>query len=124
LREALKALTAESMVTHHRNRGHFVAELTAEEMADLCWTRDFLEAELARTAVPASSADLTHLGKLNDQLEVLATSAAASAELVEVDNRFHETLWRLSPRGEGVLARLRHDRSRTRRARDPGCWRR
>jgi DNA-binding GntR family transcriptional regulator len=98
VREALKVLTAEKMVVHRRNRGHFVAELTADEMSDVCWMREVLEAELARTAVDPSPQVIGMLEELNGKLEAITESGAPSADFVDIDNRFHEILWRLSPR--------------------------
>lgn len=97
VREAFKILEAEQLIVHHRNRGHFVAELTSAEMADICWMRESLEAELARTARPVSAETLSALIDINARIETLIGPEHAW-ERTELDERFHSTLWNLSDR--------------------------
>ncbi len=97
VREAFKILVTEQLLVHERNRGHFVAELTAAEMADICWIRESLEAELARTAQPASDSVVDHLVEINARIEGLG-GAERAWERTELDEQFHSTLWRLSDR--------------------------
>jgi DNA-binding GntR family transcriptional regulator len=97
VREALKILTAERLLVHHRNRGHFVAELTSAEMSDICWLRESLEGELARTAAPAPERLVTQLEKLNGEIERFLGTPSVQRR-VELDDQFHELLWNLSSR--------------------------
>jgi len=97
VREAFKILVAEQMLVHERNRGHYVAELTAAEMADICWLRETLEAELARTAQVATPATIAALEDLNGRIEGLL-STDEIWQRVELDGQFHELLWHLSER--------------------------
>lgn len=97
VREAFKVLVTEQLLVHHRNRGHFVAELTSSEMSDICWMREALEAELARTARPPSPQTLDRLARLNAQIEALSGGERAWKR-TELDEKFHNMLWELSDR--------------------------
>ena len=97
VREAFKILVTEQLLVHHRNRGHFVAELTAAEMADICWMREALEAELARTARPASADTLDDLREINARIQSVG-GAERAWQRAELDEQFHRTLWQLSDR--------------------------
>lgn len=97
VREAFKVLTTEQLLVHHRNRGHFVAELTSAEMADICWMRESLEAELARTARPASAETLSRLVEISSRIQSVVGPEHAW-ERTELDEQFHSTLWHMSER--------------------------
>ncbi|MGQ4512956.1 FCD domain-containing protein [Streptomyces sp. DW26H14] len=97
VREAFKILVAEQLLIHHRNRGHFVTELTPHEMADICWLRESLEAELARTADRITAEDIERLGEINGEIESLIDTGTVWRR-VELDERFHEILWSLANR--------------------------
>jgi|GEM_PF-233967 len=97
VREAFKILVTEQLLVHHQNRGHFVAELTAAEMADICWLRESLEAELARSARAPSAETLELLEEINARIQSLQ-GAERAWERTELDESFHRTLWHLSER--------------------------
>lgn len=96
VREAFKTLTAERILVHRRNLGHFVAELTSGEMADICWIRETLEAELARTAQPAAREVIRALRNINKEIADLVHPDAVY-QRTELDEKFHSLLWELSP---------------------------
>lgn len=70
IRESLKTLTGEGLVTHQRNVGYTVAQLTASELAEMYLVRETLEsAALAAAVERATAADHAHLDEVNRLLE-------------------------------------------------------
>jgi DNA-binding GntR family transcriptional regulator len=70
LREALKELEADGLVTHEPHRGYFVTELNAAEMSEVYTIRALLEAEAIRRATPRlSDVDLAHIDELHQAFE-------------------------------------------------------
>ncbi len=58
VREALKTLTGEGLVTHRQNLGYTVAQLTAKELREMYIVRESLEsAALAAAVIRATDAD-------------------------------------------------------------------
>lgn len=93
LREALKELEAEGLVTHVPNRGYFVTELSASDMEEVYLIRALLEAEAIRAACARlSDDDLDRIDALRIQVEdALAT---ADVEAIAAANRvFHFTIF-------------------------------
>jgi DNA-binding GntR family transcriptional regulator len=91
IREALRNLTREGLVTHHMHRGATVATLSEEDIADIFRVRRTVE--LAGVAAGARS-EPSRLQPLKDA--VLAIEAAAAADepsrVVESDVEFHRHL--------------------------------
>ena len=56
LREALKTLASEGVVTYQPQRGYYVAELPMERIRELYLARNVLEAEVERLACQSSTA--------------------------------------------------------------------
>jgi DNA-binding GntR family transcriptional regulator len=52
IREALKTLAAEGIVTYHPQRGYFVTELPTSAIADIYLVRDLLERQIEGLAIP------------------------------------------------------------------------
>ncbi|MEV0080227.1 GntR family transcriptional regulator [Nocardia neocaledoniensis] len=70
VREALKTLIGEGLVTHRQQRGYQVAQLTARELREMYIVRDTLEtASLAAAAANADDAERAHLLAVNELLE-------------------------------------------------------
>ncbi len=70
LREALKVLAAEGLVTMKLRRGAYVTEVSAEDVAKVYHLLSLLESDAARTAArQASDQDLAQLARLHEQLE-------------------------------------------------------
>jgi DNA-binding GntR family transcriptional regulator len=96
VREALKSLAAEGLLSHDHNRGYFVTRFGPHEMAQVYLMRRLLEAALLRSLqLPAPTA-LQRLADLAD--------AAARAKMSddfdlwnELEHRFHSQLYALSP---------------------------
>ncbi|QBS44313.1 GntR family transcriptional regulator [Nocardia sp. CS682] len=70
VREALKTLIGEGLVTHEPHGGYVVAQLTAAELREMYIVRETLEnAALAAAAINASAADRAELIAVNELLE-------------------------------------------------------
>ncbi|KAF0845170.1 GntR family transcriptional regulator [Nocardia caishijiensis] len=70
VREALKTLIGEGLVTHRPQHGYQVAQLTARELREMYIVRDTLEsASLAAAARAADDAERAELLAVNDLLE-------------------------------------------------------
>lgn len=99
IREALRRLEDEGLVTTVPRRGTFVARLSREDVEEIYSLREMAESLAVRRAVarltPAVAAELQRLtdelGRLGDQ--------AGSAEVVRLDLAFHETLVRAAGHG-------------------------
>ncbi|RME43612.1 MAG: GntR family transcriptional regulator [Caldilineae bacterium] len=107
VREALRTLEAEGLVQVYPHRGAVVAELSAEEVAEISQIRVVLEGMAARLAAP----------KLDD--ERIATLQAVLDELnrttdldrwVTLNRRFHHTIYRAAnrPRLLSLIQNLRN----------------
>lgn len=94
VREAFKTLVAEGLLVHRPNQGHYVAKLTSDELAEICWLRDTCENRLAQTVEWPDAEYLDTLAAINDAMRRVRGSAY---EIVAADRRFHERLWALSP---------------------------
>jgi DNA-binding GntR family transcriptional regulator len=95
IREALKALAAEGLLSHDHNRGYFVVRFGPREVVQIYLMRRLLETELLRTLEWPDAerlADLEHLGH----------AAADHMRRGDFDqwnafeHRFHQTLYALS----------------------------
>ncbi|PXX56480.1 GntR family transcriptional regulator [Nocardia tenerifensis] len=70
VREALKTLIGEGLVTHEPHGGYTVAQLTAAELREMYIVRETLEtASLAAAALHASDEDRAELIAVNEQLQ-------------------------------------------------------
>lgn len=104
LREALKILEGEGLVTYHPHRGYFVMELSAEDLLEVYRLRSILEAEALRAAVPAlTDDDLTRLGELLAAVEA-ASGQADLTSLTLANRAFHFAIFERS--GRPRLVRL------------------
>lgn len=73
VREALKQLAAEGLLSHDRNRGYFVARLSADEAHQLYRMRRWMESELLASARWPSDAELRRLRALLAEVSVPLT---------------------------------------------------
>ena len=104
IREAFKTLVAEGLLIHRQNHGHFVTKLNSHELQQICWLRDVLEDELARTARWPDEAVVKHLRGLNDEIRALGPQASVH-EITKIDFLLHLETWRLSNR-EVLMAEM------------------
>jgi DNA-binding GntR family transcriptional regulator len=96
VREALRDLEAEGMVTIFPHRGAIVTQLSADELQDIYDIRTTLEEMATRLAVPfVTKAILTELTSLIEQIE---NHLGDVATLVKLNHQFHLTLYAASGR--------------------------
>lgn len=111
IREALRALEIDGLVTSTPNRGFTVTALDEHDVEEIYDLRAVLEAEALRLAVPmlteVDEAELTAL------LHAIREASDPDEEVVSRD-RFYLRLYSVSgrPRLVGLIMRLRHDTSR------------
>ncbi len=94
LREALKVLAAEGLVTMKVRRGAYVTEVSASDLADVYHLLSLLESDAAGVvATKATDAELAELKDLHDQLEAAALPGTANTDgFFAVNERFHMRL--------------------------------
>lgn len=88
LREALRALTEQGLVTHHPHRGVVVTDLTADDIADLYALRRIVELPALRRLDDAG------IAALRGATEAFASAleAGSPVDALECDFRFHRIL--------------------------------
>ncbi|MGI9134491.1 MAG: GntR family transcriptional regulator [Rhodoferax sp.] len=94
LREALKVLAAEGLVTMKVRRGAYVTEVSAQDLADVYHLLGLLESDAAGVvATRANVAELAELQQLHQELEAAARpSPQGTQAFFSVNERFHMRL--------------------------------
>lgn len=96
VREAIRRLTSEGALEFQGNRRVIVPQLTAENIAEIIYARQWLESHLGlRATERAEPADLTELTRLDDALD----KAIAGGDLqgyLEYNYRFHAKIYELA----------------------------
>lgn len=91
VREALRTLEAEGLITSIPNRGAIVTERSLDELKELYFTRSLVEGIAAERAVP-------HLRKKTldklDSILYAATLTSDYQELLTLNNEFHMRIYR------------------------------
>lgn len=111
VREALRALEYEGLVTSEPHRGSTVATLDADDVEEVYDLRILLEGEAVRLAVPLlTDADLAELGELFAAMQ----STAKPDDELAARERFYLRLYSVTgrPRLVGLIMRLRHEVAR------------
>lgn len=99
VRDALRLLEAEGLVTIATNRGAQVAQLTRDEVAEIYRLRILLECDcLALAITRMGGADLDRVERLRQRAEIDAETAEWNAG----DWAFHEALYRPSRQGRQI----------------------
>ena len=98
LREALKVLAAEGLVTMKVRRGAYVTEVSERDLADVYHLLGLLEADAAGVvAEHATQAQLEALQELHRELEGAARPGAQDRErFFQVNERFHTLLLQMA----------------------------
>lgn len=92
IREALQRLARDHFVTVIPRRGMFVSFIDVDELAMLYETRAIMEPYAARLATRRGSAD--DWAEMADVLAETRRPGIGSDELIELDRRCHEIIWR------------------------------
>jgi len=94
LREALKVLATEGLVTMKVRRGAYVTEVSQQDLADVYHLLSLLESDAAAVvATQATDAELKELQALHKALEAAAKPGKANTEeFFTVNERFHMRL--------------------------------
>lgn len=98
LREALKVLAAEGLVTMKVRRGAYVTEVSERDLADVYHLLSLLEADAAGVvALKASESQIAELQDLHHELEATAKPGRQDRELFfEINERFHMRLLQIA----------------------------
>jgi DNA-binding GntR family transcriptional regulator len=101
IRDALRQLETEGIVSIHPTRGAFVAKMDATEISEIYAVRELLEAEALRLAFPHLTDErLNEASSILDQIDVEADVGRWGA----LNRAFHLALYR--PCGNGRLLNL------------------
>jgi DNA-binding GntR family transcriptional regulator len=93
LREALKVLAAEGLVTMKVRRGAYVTEVNEKDMMDIYHLLGLLESDAAGVvAARADDAQLAELQAIHEELEVAARGTPDRERFFEINERFHVRL--------------------------------
>ena len=98
LREALKVLAAEGLVTMKVRRGAYVTEVSERDLCDVYHLLGLLEADAAgMVATTANESELDELQALHKELEAAALPLTQDRELFfEINERFHTRLLQIA----------------------------
>lgn len=93
VREAMRRLEAEGLVTFTRNVGAEVAGVNAQDYADAMQTLAFLEGAATSLSAPhLSDADVAEAGELNERMRALHGGGFDPVEFTALNERFHRVL--------------------------------
>jgi DNA-binding GntR family transcriptional regulator len=95
LREALKTLAGEGVVTYHPQRGYFVTELPIERIRELYLARDLVEAEVERLAVPKLDDGALETMRAQVRAQRRAVTERDAVEMIAANRTFHFTMFDL-----------------------------
>ena len=98
VREALRMLQAEGLVTLVANSGAWVTKLTLAECAELYQVRERLEPLLLRASMPGL--DDAALGRLADLAAAMERSAGDVGQFLRADREFHLASYAAAAPGE------------------------
>jgi DNA-binding GntR family transcriptional regulator len=93
LREALKTLASEGVVTYHPQRGYFVTELPNDAIRQIYAVRSLLEAETERNAVPRIGEPQTTAMRTHLLTQQRAAEDRDAVEMISANRRFHFTIF-------------------------------
>jgi DNA-binding GntR family transcriptional regulator len=95
IREALNSLEQEGLLKHQRNRGYFVAKLSAGQLEQIYRMRQLLETALFDDLEWPDAGRLNAIVELNTALASAAERGLLS-EVALLNRQFHEAIFRLS----------------------------
>jgi DNA-binding GntR family transcriptional regulator len=95
LREALKTLASEGVVTYHPQRGYFVTELPVERIRELYLARDLVEAEVERLGLPKLDDGTLEIMQAQVRAQRRAVAERDAVEMIAANRTFHFTMFEL-----------------------------
>jgi DNA-binding GntR family transcriptional regulator len=96
LREALKTLASEGIVTYHPQRGYFVTELPAGAIADIYVVRDLLETQIEEIAIPRLTDDDLRAMRTHLRDQARAVENHDAVEMIAANRGFHFVIFNRS----------------------------
>lgn len=97
VRHTLNRLAQEGLLDESKGKGYYVADLDAQQVADLYALREVLEAHAVRLAVErATSSNIEELKEVLAALEKLSDDSSKRGEEIRVGLRIHEIIARAS----------------------------
>jgi DNA-binding GntR family transcriptional regulator len=104
LREALKTLASEGIVTYQPQRGYFVTELPIERIRELYLARNLLEAEVERLALPKLDQGTLETMWAQVRAQKRAVAERDAVEMITANRSFHFAIFQLC--GNSWLVRI------------------
>ncbi len=95
LREVLRVLTTEGLLTHRPHQGYFVTRLSAEHLDQIHTLLEFLETELIRSVRWPTDAEIGQLRAVNADIGVAAHGGDIAA-VNRLNRELHARIFRLS----------------------------
>ncbi len=109
MREAIKVLASEGLVTTKMNKGAYVTEIDRRDLEQIFTVLSLLEGQAAKeTAIKASEAQLTQLDNLHHRLEKAAADRDTE-QFFEINVKFHDLIQEIAGNKwmNGVIEDLR-----------------
>ena len=109
MREAIKALASEGLVTTKMNKGAYVTEVDRRDLEQIFTVLSLLEGQAAKeTAIKATEAQLTQLDNLHHRLEKAAADRDTE-QFFEINVKFHDLIQEIAGNKwmNGVIEDLR-----------------
>jgi DNA-binding GntR family transcriptional regulator len=104
LREALKTLAGEGIVTYQPQRGYFVTELPIERIRELYVARSLLEAEVERLALPELDEGTLEFMRAQIRTQTRAVAEHDAVEMIAANRSFHFAIFEVC--GNSWLVRM------------------
>jgi len=96
MREAIKALASEGLVTMKMRRGAYVTEFNRGDLVQIFTVLSLLEGQAAKeTAVKATEEELNLLDHLHHRLETAAADRDVE-QFFEINSKFHELIQQIA----------------------------
>jgi DNA-binding GntR family transcriptional regulator len=97
IREALRSLAAEGLVTHERNRGFQVESWTLKDLEEVHGLRSLLEPYATALAATSGLLDIDALAAIADAMDEAISQPKLDVEVItELNNRFHDAIMEAS----------------------------
>ncbi|MBU3611812.1 GntR family transcriptional regulator [Polynucleobacter sp. MG-27-Goln-C1] len=109
MREAIKVLASEGLVTTKMNKGAYVTEVDRRDLEQIFTVLSLLEGQAAKeTAIKATEAQLTQLDNLHHRLEKAAADRDTD-QFFEINVKFHDLIQEIAGNKwmNGVIEDLR-----------------